>query len=70
MDSGEDCAPEQRTVIAFERKFRREVVRGAVNLGPEGRLLRRAEAFRGEVLYGSLHGDALAPFSSIVTRTT
>ncbi len=70
LDTGESCAPEERTVIAFERRLRRSAVRCAVNLGPEPRRLSSFELQPGEtVLYGRLEDGALPPFSAIVLHS-
>ncbi|MBN1270428.1 MAG: hypothetical protein JXB04_12630 [Kiritimatiellae bacterium] len=70
LDPGESCAPPERTVVAFERRLRNSVVRCAVNLGPEERELRNAPLFTGDLLYGSLDGNTLPAFSSVVVRVT
>ena len=68
-DAGEDCAPECRTVVAFDRSYRNHVVRCAVNLGPEARVLKNAAGFRdGTKLYGGLEDNLLAPFGAVVCR--
>jgi hypothetical protein len=36
IDAGEVCSPNHRTVVAFERRIGKSVVRCAVNLGPLG----------------------------------
>ncbi|MFH0953893.1 MAG: alpha-amylase family glycosyl hydrolase [Verrucomicrobiota bacterium] len=68
VDVGEACRRPERTVVAFERRLRRSAIRCAVNLGPEPRRLGLASLFEGKVLYGSLEGDVLLPFSSVVVR--
>lgn len=68
LNAGEDCAPAERSVIAFERRTRSAAMRCAVNLGPELRALKEASLFSGEVLYGGLKGDALPPFSAVAVR--
>ncbi len=70
LDAGEDAAPSQRTVIAFERRLKKSTVHCAVNLGPEPRHLRNAALFSGgAALYGGLLEDQLPPFGAIVVRT-
>lgn len=66
LDAGEQCAPAQRAVVAFERKLGRKVLRCAINMGPEARQLTNAKAFRGHVIYGSLVRGTLPAFSSVV----
>lgn len=67
LDVAEDCAAVERTVITFERRYRRNRVRCAVNLGPVARRLARADALRGAVkLYGALEGDILPAFGAVV----
>ena len=68
LDAEEACDRPSRTVVAFERRLRRSVLRCAVNLGPEPRELRNAHLFAGEILHGGLQGNSLPPFSSIVAR--
>ena len=68
IDAGENCEKTERTIVAFERRFRRSAVRCAVNLGPETRELKNTALFAGEVLYGGLQGNSLPPFSSLVVR--
>lgn len=65
FDAGEDCQPSQRSVLAFDRRYGRRVLRCAVNLGPHPRRLRAASAFAGHVLFGGLEGDTLPRFSGI-----
>ena len=68
IDVGEHANPADRTVVAFERRLNRSVVRCAVNLGPESRELERSEWFDGASLYGSINEGALEPFAAIVVR--
>jgi glycosidase len=67
LDIGEDCAPDQRAVVAFERRLRNRAVRCAVNMGPEPRRFRETALFQGKLLYGELENGMLPPFSGIVT---
>ena len=72
LDVGEDAAPPARTVAAFDRKLGRQLVRCAVNLGPEPRKLTRAPSlFVGETRYGALEpGDVLPPFAAFVVKVS
>jgi glycosidase len=66
VDLEEDAPPPDQCVLAFDRCFGGRHVRCAVNLGPSARRLARADALAGNILYGKLEGDRLAPFSGIV----
>ena len=70
LDVGENAAPGERTVLAFDRAHGRQLVRCAVNLGHEPRALARApHLFSGQPLYGLLEsGGVLPPFSAFVVR--
>lgn len=68
VDAGEDCQPNQRSVVAFERTLGKTTIRCAVNMGPHERRLRKAGLFGGRVLFGGLKGAALPAFSAIATR--
>jgi glycosidase len=68
VDAGEVCAPNHRTVVAFERRAGRSTVRCAVNLGPHARGLRHAGQFEGVTLFGGLNNGQLAAFSSVAVR--
>lgn len=68
LDAGEVCAPNHRTVVAFERRVGASAVRCAVNLGPHARGLRHAQAFDGDLLFGGLNNSQLPAFSSIAVR--
>jgi len=68
LDAGEACAASERSVVAFERRYRNAAMRCAVNLGPEQRMLKNAALFSGEILYGGLKGDALPPFAAVAVR--
>ena len=72
LDVGEDAPARDRTVVAFDRKLGRQLVRCAVNLGDQPRKLTRAPSlFVGEPLYGALEpGDILPPFSAFVVRVS
>ena len=72
LDVGEDAPARDRTVVAFDRALGRQLVRCAVNLGPEPRKLTRAPSlFVGETLYGALEpGDVLPPFAALVVRVS
>ena len=69
LDAGEDVPPEERTVVAFERRLRRSAVRCAVNLGPAPRRVPGLASQPGEtVLYGKLEDGVLSAFSALVVR--
>jgi glycosidase len=70
LDPGEDASPPERTVLAFERTFRRQRVRFAVNLGDEPRRLANAALFRtGRPLLDPLPPDGiLPPFTPVAVR--
>ena len=68
IDVDEQAPRAQRSVIAFERRLGNQVLRCAINLGPEARVLKQANAFHGKRLFGHLAQGTLAPFSSIVVR--
>jgi glycosidase len=72
LDVGEEAAPRDQTVIAFDRKLGRRLIRCAVNLGEHPRTLSRASAlFAGEFLYGALEaGGGLPPFSAAVVQVS
>ena len=72
LDAGENAPPRDRTVVAFDRKLGRHLVRCAVNLGDQPRQLARAPAlFVGEPLYGALEpDDTLPPFSAFVVKVS
>ena len=72
LDVGEDAPGPERTVVAFDRKLGRQLVRCAVNLGPEPRKLARAPSlFVGEPLYGALEpGDVLPPFAAVAVQVS
>ena len=72
LDVGEEAPAPARTVVAFDRKLGRQLVRCAVNLGPEPRKLTRAPSlFVGEPLYGALEpGDVLPPFAAVVVQVS
>lgn len=70
LDAGEECPANQRSVIAFERKLGKSIVRCAINLGPTDRTLKNAALFFGTALFGKLHGNTLPAFSAIAVRTT
>jgi hypothetical protein len=65
---GEQCEPQDRAVVGFERALDDSVVCCAVNMGPEPRRLARAELLAGDALYGDFSGDTLDAFSAIVVR--
>ncbi len=65
IDAGEDCQPSQRSVLAFDRRLGKSIVRCAVNLGPHDRRLRNANAFAGKALFGGLNGDVLPAFNAV-----
>ena len=66
-DAGEDCPLSERTVVAFERRWRGATVVCAVNLGPGEKKLNHSR-FGGTVLYGGLEHGRLAAFSAVVAR--
>ena len=70
LDVGEESHPHERSVVAFDRKLGRHLLRCAVNLGDQPRKLGRApHLFSGEILYGALEpGGILPPFSAVVAR--
>ena len=72
LDAGEVAPARDRTVIAFDRKLGRQLLRCAVNLGEQPRPLSRAgDLFVGETLYGQLDdGGVLPPFSAVVVRVS
>lgn len=70
IEAGEKCPEPQRTVVAFERRHNDQIVRSAVNLGPAPRELAHADLFQKRPLYGGLLNGALAPFTSVVVRST
>ena len=72
LDVGEDAPGPERAVVAFDRTLGRQLVRCAVNLGPEPRKLTRAPSlFVGEPLYGALEpGDVLPPFAAVVVKVS
>jgi len=72
LDAGEEAAPRDRTVVAFDRKLGRQLIRCAVNLGEHPRkLTRAADLFVGKTLYGQLEdGGLLPPFSAIVVKVS
>jgi glycosidase len=70
IECGERCPQNQRTVIGFERKFGDQILRCAVNMGPEPRILAHRPVFRHTPIFGVLKEGTLAPFTSIVVRST
>jgi glycosidase len=72
LDVGEDAPARERTVVAFDRKLGRHLIRCAVNLGDQPRKLSRAPSlFVGEPLYGALDpDDTLPPFSAVVVKVS
>ena len=68
LDVGEDCPPRDRAVVAFERQLGDSTLRCAINLGPEERNLKRADAIEGETVYGAMDRRSLAGFAAVVTR--
>ena len=68
LDAGEKSPEKERTVVAFERKWKRTTVRCAINMGSKARRLKHAERFDGKLLYGAWEGGILPPFSAIVVR--
>jgi glycosidase len=67
-DVDEECATDQRHVVAFDRKLDNTTLCCAVNMGPYPRRLRNLSLLAGEVLYGRLRDGALGPFEAIVTQ--
>ena len=70
IEAGEKSPESQRTVVAFERRHADQIVRCAVNIGSAPRELAHADLFQRRPLYGGLINGALAPFTSIVVRST
>jgi len=72
LEAGEDAPALNRTVVAFDCKLGRQLIRCAVNLGPDTRRLDRAgNLFVGQTLYGALDPDgALPPFSAVVVQVS
>jgi len=72
LDVGEKASATERTVIAFDRRLGRHLIRCAVNLGNQSRQLERApDLFIGQPLYGELDpGATLPPFGSYVVKMT
>ena len=68
INADEDAPRAQRSVIAFERRLGNQILRCAVNLGPQPRVLKQAKAFRGKPLFGQLVQGTLPAFSSIVVQ--
>ena len=68
IEAGETCVRNHRTVIAFERKLGKQVLRCAVNLGPQPRHLKNAATFCGTPLFGQLDNDTLPAFASVVIQ--
>ncbi len=70
LDVGEEAAPHDRTVVAFDRALGRQLIRCAVNLGDQPRRLSRARhLFDGEILHGTLESDGSLPaFGSVVVK--
>ena len=70
LDAGEEAPPAERTIVAFDRKLGHQLIRCAVNLGPEPRQLRRAlNLFIGDPLHGRLEsGGTLPPFGTVVVQ--
>jgi glycosidase len=72
LDVGEESAPRDRTVVAFDRTHGRKLIRCAVNLGDQPRKLSRAPSlFVGKTSYGALEPDGtLPPFSALVVKVS
>lgn len=70
LEAAEKCAQQDRTVVAFQRRLGDSVLRCAVNLGSEPRVLAHASLFNREPIYGGLADEVLAPFTSVVVRTS
>lgn len=68
LDPGEQAPASERTVVAFERRLGRSVVRCAVNLGPAARTLAHAGSFKGRALYGELRSGVLGAFEAVAMR--
>ena len=66
IDSGEVCAPNDRTVVAFSRKLGDTTLHCAVNMGPQARILANARVFQGKPVLGDLNQKQLEAFSAIV----
>ena len=68
LDAGEQCDPQDRSVVAFARRKGSTQLNCAVNLGPHERRLENAELFSGTVAYGGMDRDVLSAFSAIVAK--
>lgn len=68
IETGEDAPRNQRTVVAFERKLGRWILRCAVNMGDQSRKFSRADQFSGTPVHGSLAIGELPAFGSVVVR--
>ncbi|NQU39561.1 MAG: DUF3459 domain-containing protein [Lentisphaerae bacterium] len=68
LDVGEEAAPNQRTVVAFERTLGDVTLCCAVNMGAYARTLTNLAPFAGEVLHGQLDDGRLGPFAAFVTE--
>lgn len=69
---GEEAAPRERTVVAFDRKLGQQLLRCAINLGDQPRYLARAgDLLNGVPLYGERPAaGVLPPFSAVVVSIT
>lgn len=68
INAGEEAAKKQRSVIAFERKLGKSIIRCAINLGPADRRLRNAATFKGALLFGALKAGTLPAFSAVAVK--
>lgn len=68
IDAGEDAPRSRRTVVAFERRFGRTVLRCAVNMGDQPRRLAHNGLLDGPALLGGLADGILPPFGCVVLR--
>lgn len=71
LDIGEEAPATDYTVLAFDRKLGRKLVRCVLNLGHEPRRLARADHLlaSGQPLWGEYPADGVLPaFSAFVTR--
>jgi glycosidase len=64
LDVGEDCPATERTVVAFQRSYKKEILTCLFNLGHEDRKLNHPPA--GSLVMGSVGTDVLPAFATRV----